>query len=459
MCGIHAVFNVDTVYNSKATKFMEQGFIAGSLRGIDSSGLFVVDKKGHVDIHKMALSGSNFIESKRSKGMLSDVANCIAAIGHVRAATTGKVNIDNAHPFTAWDSAGNKVIGVHNGTLSDWRSNVGAHFYDVDSDWAIQHIADEKFDAFENFHGAYCFMWWRESEPEIIHVARNDARPMNFVITPDDKTMFLGSESGMVAWLADRNDIKAKDNKIYVIEPGFDYAFDLSDKAISWTKTELPKPIVKRATYSTTMGYTSSTTTQVTSGGSQGSSFGATGQLLVKNVNNLIDTAALEDAYAELDGEKPSMSLVPIENVATKRERRRAAAAADEARKTVLLRNSEGEYVLPDEYFMSEGATAAEKQAAKATGAYGMLQVFLPSHYEFDTEELFGEIEDFDESNGKVKYQAVMRGIKPKVADSLYMNGKATPWCAVIGITPGDKQYVVLGELSEEGDTKLNKAV
>lgn len=452
MCGLHAVFNVGTVYNSDIPKYLEQAFVVNSLRGTDSSGMFVVSDDGKLNTHKMALQGPLFVESKVTKSMLTDSARCRVAVGHVRAATTGKVNVDNAHPFVAYDNDGHKVVGVHNGTLSDWRSNVGASLYEVDSEWAIQHIAEERIDAFEDFHGAFAFIWWRESDPTKVWVARNDHRPLHFAITPDKKTMYLGSEFGMVSWLTDRINIKSLDDSIFQIEAGKLYEFDLSGSELSWRKLDLPKPVTRRTTYT-------NTTTTTTAAGN---SFPESGAKVVREVNEVLDRAAA--AATPAAATTPAVTTDPAPRRATKAERKRQRREERERQRKLAERigQSDEELVLPDNWFSQTMSTHNEKTAAKSMNIFGQLVTFTPTHYEPDLADLYGTIEEDMLSAGSKQQQAVLRGIKPSVANAI-VHGQRLPWAAVIGMTPHNVQsqqrYVILGELTEEGKNSLELVV
>lgn len=255
MCGIHGVINRAPIAKIELRDYIADAFVVNTLRGTDSAGVFQIDKDNKPFMHKQNVPGYMFAETKTVKRFLLDVDNCPVTVGHVRAATAGKVTVDNAHPFVAERDDGSRVVGVHNGTISNWKSYGDSKDYEVDSEWALNQIAKDGVDAFEKFSGSYCFVWWDEAKPDKLFMVRNDERPMHFVRSAAKDTILFGSEAGMVTWLAERRKILV-DDTIYSLEPYHMYAFDLSKKGIiTWTKVKTPK--YKYIAPANTTGYTS----------------------------------------------------------------------------------------------------------------------------------------------------------------------------------------------------------
>ncbi len=242
MCGIHG-FVSGTKLNTNADDFLSNGFVAGSLRGVDASGIASIKTDTFdTSYQKLPVSGPMFIGDKFAKTLMSAgrQANTIS-ICHTRAATTGgNGGINDAHPFAVYRQ-GREMIGVHNGTLTNWYSKEDGKEYKVDSEWALNHIFKKGDDAWLDITGAYCFVWWDSDAHTVLNIALNKERPM-YVCMTDDDGMAYASEAGMLHWLMERNRIKAA-GKILRLTPDHHYKFDTEDLT-NYSKLALPAPRV-----------------------------------------------------------------------------------------------------------------------------------------------------------------------------------------------------------------------
>jgi predicted glutamine amidotransferase len=237
MCGIAGC--IIPKYERNVDDFIRSAFVAGSLRGMDSSGIGQVYTDKHTfDSHKLPINGSFFVTDKVASKLISESNKSgTVTICHTRHATVGAINRNTAHPFECYGDDDQFLLGVHNGTLTGWQHKPDASKYSVDSEWALNHILKEKFDAFEDFTGAYCFVWWDADNKENLNIARNKERPMHVVMLKSGG-MAYASEAGMLYWLLERHDVEM-DGPVLELEADYWYRFP-TDNPANFSKTKLP---------------------------------------------------------------------------------------------------------------------------------------------------------------------------------------------------------------------------
>jgi hypothetical protein len=502
--------------------FISDAFVVNTLRGMDSSGIFQIDKDNNPFLHKQNVPGFMFAETKAVKRFIADVDTCPVTVGHVRAATAGKVTVDNAHPFVAERADGTRLIGVHNGTLTGWQQQPGAKEYEVDSDWALNLIAAEGVDAFEKFNGAYCFVWWDEQKPDKLFMARNDDRPMHFVMNKTKDTILFGSESGMVTWLADRRKIEM-DDSIYSLESYKLYAFDLSVTGkVSWAKTNVPRfkyvapprsvytreyPATNagrwnaatakwdypdgtsRSSYEREQdddwrhnGYTPGYGVRGGNASVPGDSFPESGKQFVAGFKRTLEANRTARAAAESSSSTATDSTVTTTiklqpdspKVVSKREQRRLRAAARHASKQTppadtakrvsvgpIFDDKTGEYTAPSHWYSTQGATTAEQQQAKSLGVMGSIEFMTGVIYEPETGELLGDIQEWVSGSGKIDHVGIVRNISGHNAKARWIDNGGQ-WCVVIGVTDAHSgvtgRTLIVSELTEVGKQQMRQA-
>ena len=165
-----------------------------SLRGEDSTGVFVVNNYGNVGIGKDVGDGFSYLKDNDWKELRGHAFNNgWAVVGHNRKATRGSVTAENAHPFWVED----KIVLVHNG------SHVGPHKHlaDVEVDsHAIAHVLAEAGpdgieDGLKRVDAAYALIWY-DIHNKRLNIIRNAERPLAWVETPD--AFLIASESDML---------------------------------------------------------------------------------------------------------------------------------------------------------------------------------------------------------------------------------------------------------------------
>ena len=124
-------------------------------------------------------------------------------IGHNRWATTGAINAKNAHPFNF-----KGLVGCHNGTLVDQTLLDNHKNFEVDSENLFDSINNEGVrETIRKTHGAYALTWYDKKE-DSINFLRNSQRPLCYVFSLDQKTIFWASEEWMLKVINMKHNLK-----------------------------------------------------------------------------------------------------------------------------------------------------------------------------------------------------------------------------------------------------------
>lgn len=202
MCGIVGYINRETVFaeKTKFPKYFVNALMCDTVRGHHGTGILGVTEK-EVNVYKKPINAFDFLELSRTKSII-DKEN-IFMVGHNRWATKGSHTIENSHPFTHGG-----VTLFHNGTLTSYHS-LSKHNFDTDSEHACHLLSesDDKISALEKIEGAYSFVWYDERD-QTLNFARNEERPMYIATIEGSGSVLFASESLMIEWLANRNNIK-----------------------------------------------------------------------------------------------------------------------------------------------------------------------------------------------------------------------------------------------------------
>ena len=234
MCGIVGV--VGKINKVQETTFKEMLFI-DTLRGSHSTGIISVNTLDTAWIKK-AVAAPDFLEMKKVNSLIDNrVSKCL--VGHNRAATKGKVNTANAHPFDFGD-----IVGVHNGTLRN-EKDLDYLNTDVDSERLFHHLSKHGIrDTVDNMEGAYALAWVNVKEGTL-NLLRNSERPLHYGFNKDKTQMFFASEWGMLAWMDDRNNLGISEISMLPVHQHMKLQIPTKlDEVIKYSMSEV-KPVEK----------------------------------------------------------------------------------------------------------------------------------------------------------------------------------------------------------------------
>jgi predicted glutamine amidotransferase len=218
------------------------------LRGPDSTGMAVRKKAdGDVKILKMASHPLDFFDSKHFSPLLSSYTSDVF-LGHNRAATKGKVNTINAHPFEC-----GHIIGAHNGTLdnSSWIAVEKMTNSDTEVDSLAIFLAIEKHgieETYKNLWGAWALVWI-DTDKGTINFVKNNKRSLYYCMSEDQTKLMWASEFPMMQCAMDLSDAKYP---LHADKEGYSF-FQFADNTwYSWDiealadPTKTSKPTVKK---------------------------------------------------------------------------------------------------------------------------------------------------------------------------------------------------------------------
>lgn len=458
MCGLTFVLNSSN-YAMNSDDWFEQAMIASQVRGTDSSGMFLLRSDDTHDLKKAGVNASYFVGGAPAKELIVKIPSSKFALGHVRAATVGSISAMNAHPFKIERSDGSFLVGAHNGTLRNWRSKEDAEKFNVDSEWLFHMIAKKGEDAFRYFDGAFAVIWYDSRHKDSVFMARNNERPLHYMVTDSGKTILGCSELGMLGWLADKNDLKChKDHDTpYYLSAGKLYEFSLTNigewkakefKAYDYTTSSSSSRTPHSVLYPH-MGMYDDYDDYTSFWGGY-----STGSLLDEQEGILRDVkAALREArytlYRDKNDNTDALKTDMIDMEALDKALANAIADSCSVKSDKLPWTNSKETVIDRGEFMltsvnSASATSFEVENAKTLGAYGMVVGFSGAWYDEECSDCWGSFRIMENGFEEV-YEGVIRNIPRSVAEDVYINRHMheTELCAVVGVDHSVSFFVV----------------
>ncbi len=193
---------------AKEEAAFKQLLVVNSLRGVDSTGVAVVNKHTQeVKIRKSVGDVYQLLDANKFGTVFSGVNKL--CIGHNRWGTIGGITRKNAHPFEF-----ENVVGVHNGTLKSKYKLPNHNEFDTDSEALYSHINNVGIHkAIETVDGAYALVWYNK-EDDTLNMLRNKERPLFYAFTKGKKQLVYASEPWMIEGICWREKIELEEMRL-----------------------------------------------------------------------------------------------------------------------------------------------------------------------------------------------------------------------------------------------------
>ena len=201
MCGLVGIAG-NLVYSHEL--FMKRLLLLDYFRGTDSTGLAAIRQDKSTELSKAAVNPITLFDMKSFDKAL-DGYQSSAFIGHNRAATLGKVNDVNAHPYQFED-----ITGAHNGTLDkeSWERLEMESGVPTNTDSAAVFACINAIGIDETIKlmskgrthttGAWALVWYDKTK-NTLNFLKNEHRPLWFAFNKELDELYWASEWPMLS--------------------------------------------------------------------------------------------------------------------------------------------------------------------------------------------------------------------------------------------------------------------
>lgn len=239
MCGLTGVFGGNLSY--REMYIFQKLASLSDLRGEDSTGFMDYihgDKTPTKFIKTLDIAGHvfgerSFFEDQFIYKRYAGQKKCVQLLAaHARAATIGKVNKHNAHPFQH-----GHIIGMHNGTINpefrhrkEFETDSEAIFYNM-----AKHGEEDTLLMLDDLAmGAYTLTWINTKE-KTFNIIRNGERPLYVVGEHATKAMYYSSDDNFLRAVLPYYKINGHPQTVPV---DMWYKYDLTVENVAEAKTE-----------------------------------------------------------------------------------------------------------------------------------------------------------------------------------------------------------------------------
>lgn len=224
MCGIYGFIGKPT---NKTKKIMYRLGVANEARGKDSAGVSIIYPNGKYYLLKGAMTSRDLFAGYSPFTRLIP-GHPQVVIGHTRAATTGAINNDNAHPFID-----KNIIYAHNGMIYNFdrlQHELGTA-YTVDTQIIGHYLASEGLTGImQNVSGSFALPYVDISTPTRLNLIRYN-NPLHIAMRRDKMGLYFASqEDHLHTALKSAN---LADIPIYSAKELRQYSFEFTDRVYS----------------------------------------------------------------------------------------------------------------------------------------------------------------------------------------------------------------------------------
>lgn len=236
MCGHFGMAGIGIIQED-LNIFRDLGCISDIYRGGDGSGVYQVNsrsnsskyKNNYEYLHKTMFPFSVMlydldVEASDTPELKTFLSSCVpdVFIGHVRAATLGKISHSNAHPFSFQN-----IVGAHNGTLKDSKYiDTRKENALTDSELLFSDINQRGIVSVINEldpNSAYAIVQYDRHNRKI-HLYRNDKRPLYVAFNEERNVLYWASEAAFLRFVLNRRVVRTsicalRSHMIYEIDP------------------------------------------------------------------------------------------------------------------------------------------------------------------------------------------------------------------------------------------------
>lgn len=215
MCGLVGIYSSNMLKKHKDALF--ELLYLDTWRGRDATGVAAIRSNADTQIMKSTVPGYEFLDNPRIDSFLK--LNDLCWIGHNRYGTIGGNVRKNAHPFEVLDDDGDVLlVGAHNGTLKNKHVLKDHTNYGTDSEALFNEIAVSGLEeTIKKVDGAWALSYFDHVEEEL-RLLRNKERPLHYAFEEEEHTFLWASEAWMLRIVCQRNNIKLKDDKVYMMQ-------------------------------------------------------------------------------------------------------------------------------------------------------------------------------------------------------------------------------------------------